>query len=241
MTDLIALKDHVRRLSSAERQTLTITAEELAAGYASLRANAPTRPQPYLSASRAGVPPIDPTERRTEERLAMALFNRGQIGISGGGELTMLDYQMPLKAARSDRGIGKVDIVGLCEDGVLAVIELKVAGSREDRRIALLEGLIYAAVIEANLSNIAREARVRLGRAVKAIPPRIFIVAPPEYWADPRSYPKVGEMATLIAQTSELVKTRVELLSLNVTGQVSLGLDGSKPTMVDAVMLEPVR
>jgi hypothetical protein len=59
--------------------------------------------------------------------------------------LTLLDDQFPLKSVGA--GIGKIDLLGLHMDGTLAVVELKVAGNREDRRIALLEELNYAAAI----------------------------------------------------------------------------------------------
>lgn len=240
MTNLIELKDQLRLLSNAERQRLTITAEELAAGYAWLRANAPARVRPYLSPSRTGVPPIDPLALRKEERWAMALFNRASISIGGGKSLSLVDYQMPLKAVRRDTGVGKVDLLGVCEDGVLAVIELKLAESREDRTIALLEGMIYAAIIEANLRNIAAEVEARAGTEMKAVRPRIFIVAPPAYWSNTRIQPGVEATASLAACVSALIETQIAFLSLEGSGPVSLGLDGSVPRMADDVALAPV-
>jgi len=147
---------------------------------------------------------------------------------------------MPLKAVRGDEGVGKVDLLGLCDDGVLAVIELKLASSREDRRIALLEGLVYAAIVEANIAKIAAEVAARVGSDVKAIRPKLFIVAPTPYWADTRAYPTADATASLAAAVSARISTEIVLLSMEGGGATSLGLDGSKPTVADDIALVAV-
>ena len=48
----------------------------------------------------------------------------------GGGRFRLLDYQFPLKAQESDQGIGKVDLLGVTDQGRLMAIELKVKPRR---------------------------------------------------------------------------------------------------------------
>jgi len=179
IVDLVELKGRLRKYTRAERKAFNIEAAELAAGYHTLCARAPRRTQPYLSKTRSGVAPIEQSGRRLEERLAMALFNRKVLDFKDGASLNLLDYQFPLKSALADHGIGKIDLLGLCADGTLAVIELKVEGNNEDRRIGLLEGLIYAGIVEANLQMIVKQINAVHGFRVALKRPRILLVAPP--------------------------------------------------------------
>ena len=63
----------------------------------------------------------------SEEHLAIALWQLDpRWPRPGGDRVRLLDYQFPLKASRSDRGLGEVDLLGATDQGRLAVIELKV-------------------------------------------------------------------------------------------------------------------
>ena len=99
----------------------------------------------------------------------------------------MLDYQVPLKARRSDCGIGKVDLLGVSGSGRLTVIELKVKPENEARggenpMAALIEGLCYSAIVSANQGPIAQEARSRFGEDISAEAPAVQILAPKGWW-----------------------------------------------------------
>ena len=124
----------------------------------------------------------------SEKHLAIALWRlKAQWPRAGGGWLRLLDYQFPLKASRSDTGLGEVDLLGVTDQGRLVVIELKVRrkdGSRGDTPLlALMEGLRYAAVVHANHGAIAAEARERVrdprvrGAANRAAPRTRGLVA----------------------------------------------------------------
>jgi len=80
--------------------------------------------------------------------LAVALAKEKRLEIAGDRTIRILDYQVPLKAAQFDKGIGKIDLSGCGPDGRLEVIELKVGRSAgvvgETPLRALLEGLAYA-------------------------------------------------------------------------------------------------
>lgn len=123
---------------------------------------------------------------RFEEHLAIALCRTKSLRGLRSGELRLLDYQFPLKAQQSDR-IGKVDLLGVTSQGRLAVIELKVKPKKEKMRgdsppLALMEGLRYAAVVDANLETIATEALVRFGLKVAKERPIVLILAPRAWW-----------------------------------------------------------
>ena len=74
----------------------------------------------------------------------------------GGGHHRFLDYQVPLKAKRADYGIGKVDLLGVTDRGRLIVVELKYprSGRGDSPAQALMAGLRYAAIVEANLEPL---------------------------------------------------------------------------------------
>lgn len=220
---------------------LHVEAADLAMGYHTLRADAPRRKQPFLSANRKGVAPVDNTARRFEERLAMALFNQRKIAFENGSVLRILDYQFPLKFIRSNHGIGKVDLLGLNEEGRLAIVELKVAGNREDRRVALVEGLIYAAIVEANLKEIAAEVTALHGYYVETARPAIFLLAPAGFWSPPRCQPPVADVSRLVTAVAAQIPIDISLLSLEGADLSDLGAGGSRPTLSRNATMSPVR
>ena len=124
---------------------------------------------------------------RHEEILAKALKKLDRSWAHpGGGRFRLLDYQFPLKAQESDQGIGKVDLLGVTDQGRLMAIELKVKpgdGSRGETPMkALMEGLRYAAIVKANQDAIAQEAKVRFNEEISAEPPLVQILAPKSWW-----------------------------------------------------------
>lgn len=201
-------------MSKAGRYSLRLNADDLAAAYRDQRDHAPRRARGYFSASRSGVSHDGNASNRTEEHLAVDLFLRGGLTLPNGEQLTLLDYQFPLKSARADLGIGKIDLLGLYDDGTLAVVELKVAGNREDRRIALLEGLIYAAVVEANIEKIAAEVLAVKGRHIVREQPRVLLVAHPDYWSESRTYPATEDLDGLINAVAQAIPLEIAIFGL---------------------------
>jgi len=237
---LINLKQRLRKFSVAERQNLRIGADELAAGYHELVVNSPRRRQPYLSKTRNGVAPRDSTGRRFEERLAMALFNQQVLRFDSGARLKLLDYQFPLKSDQSDHDIGKIDLLGQYDDGALAVVELKIEDNTEDRRIGLIEGLIYAAIVEANLARITSEIEEVRRDKVTVTRPSILYVAPKKFWSNPASYPPTSDVMSVAKEVMAAVPIRIDFAMLEGCERIEQGLDGSKPTVPSGVHLSPV-
>lgn len=155
-----------------------------------------------------------------------------------GRTLDILDYQTPLKARRSDKGVGKVDLFGLVDDCRLTVIELKVRptnnGYGDTPLRAYLEALAYCAIVEANASDIASEASTRFGRSIEDRPPALVVMAPRDYWVGYAEHPKAGEWWTnlkaLVSEIDNLLRLETHFLALrNATFQ--MGSKGQNPLL----------
>jgi hypothetical protein len=240
ITNLIDLKSDLRRLPKSGRRSLRLDANMLAAGYFQMRSNAPRRAQGYFSATHSGVTSSGGFTNRIEEHLAVALWCRGELALPNGERLRLLDYQTPLKSVRADNGIGKIDLLGLHADGTLAVVELKVEQNAEDRRIALLEGLIYAAIVEANIAQIAKEFGDAHRRTIVTARPRVLVIAPPTYWSDDRAYPSTGDLATLAGGIARAIPLDISLLRLCDADALELGLNGRPPRVRGHAFLSPL-
>lgn len=212
----------------------------LAAGYFQARATAPRRAQGYFSTSRSGVTSSGAFTTRKEEHLAVGLCRRGELALPSGERLQLLDYQTPLKSVRADKGIGKIDLLGLQADGTLAVVELKDEQNAEDRRIALLEGLIYAAVVEANITQIAKEFGDAHHQTIVTARPRVLVIARTAYWSDGRAYPSTNDLLTLADGVARAIPLDIKLLRLCDADWCELGLNGRPPSVRGHAFLSPL-
>ena len=189
-----------------------------------------------------------------EEHLAIALWRLdARWPRAGGGEMRLLDYQFPLKAWRTDAGLGKVDLLGVTDQGRLAVVELKVRrkdGSRGGTPLlALMEGLRYAAVVHANHRAIAAEARSRFGIDVTDEPPIVQILAPEDWWRGwcdmvPRTRTAAGrweaDFVELAARLEARLGTVIECVSLQGTSLTDVTWDTHGPRLVQTPPTRPV-
>lgn len=205
-----------------------------------MRANAPRRTQGYYSANRSGVTSSGAFTNRVEERLAVGLRRRGELALPNGERLRLLDYQTPLKSVHADNGIGKIDLLGLDAEGTLAVVDLKVEGNAEDRRIALLEGLIYAAIIEANIAQVAKEFGDAHGQPIVPARPRLLVIASSAYWSDVRAYPSNSDLAELTGEIARAIPIDIALLRLCDADGLDFGLSGQPPRVYGQPFLSSV-
>lgn len=170
-------------------------------------ASAPRRKE--ASKKYFGSHPKPPTARRNgkdPEHLAMALLGASQpeedgsggLELPEGGLLTLLDYQVPLATAAIDKslgdtdpnkGIGKIDLLGLLPDDRLAVIVVKFVppsatrgGTGDTPLRALLEGLAFTAMVDANRDAIAEEVLAATGRTVSSEAPALILLGGSRYW-----------------------------------------------------------
>ena len=152
---------------------------------------------------RTGVTGSGASSNRREEHLAVALYNASRGGaafaLPDQRPLEFIDYQMPLKARQDDRGVGKVDLFAVVDRRLPCVVELKVAGesARGDTPLrALLEGLAYCAIVEANAGDIASEVADQ--HPLSASRPTLVVVAPGNYWAGYLDNPKAGRWLSAV-------------------------------------------
>lgn len=89
---------------------------------------------------------FNPRSNRTEELIAMKMFNACKSGAQYAKVGKILDYQVPLKNKRSDQA-GKIDL--LAYDGnVLRVLELKKSDTKETMLRCVLEGFTYLRTVD---------------------------------------------------------------------------------------------
>jgi len=204
------------------------------AEYEALVKAAPTRAlsSRYLG-DRSGIPSSTGPSNRREEHVAMALANMQQRWpLPGGQTFELIDYQVPLKARRNDAGIGKVDLLGIAEDGRLVIIELKVAGQSggagDAPPIALMEAVRYAAILQANRARIQNEVARIFGRTLSDDPPVLLILGENEWW---HSWAASAEtLARKVEEVSEALGLPIVLGSLE-TCELSYGFGGTAPRL----------
>ena len=181
--------EYAKRLSQPTdlvRNIKQVKRDELRDEYLKLIEYAPHRADRgkcYLVDGHTGIPSGTSDSNRFEDHLAMALWKLKRFWPrADGGQFYLLDYQFPLQARQSDRGIGKVDLVGLTKKRRFMVIELKVKPKGENNRgktpvAALLQGLRYAAIVQANQEVIAKEVESRFKITVAEQPPIVQVLA----------------------------------------------------------------
>jgi hypothetical protein len=248
--DLIALATHpdynaITRFGNACSE---LSAEDLAIGYDALMARAPRRhhfDRRYF-VGHDGRPSSGAWTNRIEEHLAIALVNdRSTWTMPFGGSLDLLDYQVPLKAQRSDRGVGKIDIFGLTDTSVPVVIELKVLGKNtaDTPLRALLEALAYAAIVDANGAAFRSEISGMTGRTITSERPDLLIAAPDAYWAYWGTKAAAARWnqscGTLAGELADQLGIEIEMLAIGNPG-LEPGLDGRPPRITSDLTIETI-
>ncbi|MGH0030031.1 MAG: hypothetical protein ACQGVC_09590 [Myxococcota bacterium] len=226
------------RLAAAE-----LDGEKLAAAYATEKTNAPRLPESGKKyfVTRSGKPASERKRNKDEEHVGQALIryceNRGQ-GLPFPDDdwvLTPLDYQVRVKAGPLDepatKGIGRIDLLGITSEERLAVIKMRVlepnatrCGVGDTPLRALLEGLTYAAIAEANQDALRSEIAERFGRTISDEPPLLCLLASQSYWrlCRKREAQKgaawIKEMERLAELIGEEVGPTIRYLGLEMTG-----------------------
>ncbi len=174
------------------------------------------------------------SSNRREEHLAVALYNASRRGVvfalPGQRPLEFIDYQMPLKARQDDRGVGKVDLFAVMDGRLPCVVELKVAGETtlgDTPLRALLEGLAYCAIVEANAADIASEVAEQ--HALSVSRPTLVVMAPDNYWSGYLDHPKAGKwlsaVCDLVSGLRDTLGLESYLLAL-LDAKFEMGLSG---------------
>jgi hypothetical protein len=217
--------------------------EDLVAAYHKLCNSAPNRHEnnKQYFVNHTGITSSKAHSNRREEHLAVALWNHSQedgaLVMPDGRNLRLLDYQFPLKARQSDKGVGKLDLFGLI-DAKACVIELKIHPSgkgRSDTPLrAFLEALAYCAVVEANANDIAVEASKRFDQKFSAVQPALIVMAPEEYWSDYLGHQSAGDWWSMLQHLAAQLDIALGLESHFIvlrSSDFTLGLQGQKPQL----------
>lgn len=97
------------------------------------------REKPYFNESHNGETPRG-SSNREEERTALNMYGKVYPEIG-----RVVDYQLPLKNSRADRGVGKIDLLSYREsDNALLILELKRRDTKETLLRAVLEIFTYS-------------------------------------------------------------------------------------------------
>ena len=238
-------RSSINRLTTFLAETEQIDIHQLVAAYHYVRSSAPHRHErsKQYFVGHSGIPSSGSKSNRREEHLAMSLWNTAQerpLVLPNGGVLSLLDYQFPLKAKQSDKGVGKVDLFGVIDGVQPCVIELKIhsAGTgRGDTPLrAYLEALAYCAIVEANAGDIAKEASENFGLKVEDSRPCLVVMAPEEYWSDYIQHKKAGEWWPALCGLADQLETAIGMESHFVVlrnAGFEMGLNGQKPYLTD--------
>ena len=188
------------------------------------------------------------SSNRREEHLAVALCNASRCGVAFAlpdqRPLSIIDYQMPLKARRGDLGVGKVDLFAVVDGRLPCVVELKVAREtpRGDTPLrALLEGLAYCAIVEANAADIASEVAEQY--ALSASRPALVVMAPDNYWAGYLDRPTAGRWLSairdLVSGLRDALGLEAYLLAL-LDARFEMGLSGQPARLIGSCRMVSV-
>jgi hypothetical protein len=209
----------------------------------------------YFVGHAAHLQPKNP-DRPSEDHLAIALSRHAEpLRRPGGGWERILDFQIPLQAsAKLDAGLGKVDLLGATDQGRLVVVKLKVQRTRSSRGdapvLALMEGLRYAAVVQANRRDIAAEARTSFGIDVSDEPPIVQILGPESWWNGWRNMPVgtrrvAGQWESSFQELSDRVEARlgvsIECVSLPGAELDDITWDARGPLLEHALTTRMVK
>ncbi len=230
----------------------SVDIDTLCAEYDGLREAAPRRSQAGKKyfVGHTGVPSTKGASNRLEEHTAIALFNMGwRWPRSDGGWFRFIDYQVPLKGRQTDANVGKIDLLGVTDQGRLIVVELKVEGQGGGKSdappSALMEGLRYAAMIEADLDAIAEEAEHRFSMKISRLPPIVQVLAPISWWHHwLLDIAAVGNWAQALAKLANKIhagtNVPVEFVAFDNV-EVTYGSNGRAPRLDHIPALHPVQ
>ncbi len=233
-----------------EHAIASISSDVVQAEYVALRESAPRRSQTGKSyfVEHSGIASAKGRSNRREEHCALALYGLKQDWpLSSGSTFEIIDYQVPLKARHADKGIGKIDLVGVSSQGRLIVIELKVesesGGKSDSPPSAMMEGLRYAAMIEADIDAVVSEAAERFGRDVVKQPPTVQVLAPQSWWLRWLGIKSAGSWPIEMAKMADAIETQCEVhFEFTALDNVEIiyGVDGAKPQLNPTPRMRPV-
>ena len=192
-----------------------------------------------------GIPSTQKTTNRDEEHYAIALWWQRQLNIDNR-QIRLLDYQVPLKARQGDKGVGKIDMVGVVNE-ILVVVELKIGANKDAPLTALKESLRYHAILSRaeNINALVAEARSQYQQKVSKEAPVIWLLADTAWWRYWSAKHDEGhawkkEFFSLVSKVKSALEIDIECVRLEDVG-LRPGGDGSPPALSKTPELFKVR
>jgi len=245
-----------------------LTGEVLDEKYRQEVANAPKRAT--AGKKFLGSHPKPPTGRRNgkdPEHLAIALLRAAGEGddevfqLPEGGALTLLGYQVPLATAAADKSLGdadpnkgipKVDLLGLMPDDRLAVVVVKYVppsatrgGTGDTPLRALLEGLATTAIVDANRDVLEAEIKAATGRSLSSEAPVLIVLGGKRYWEICRKREAqkgagwIRELERIGREVPEVTGVEILYLGVDVEGDPGWDYDDDGPVLSGSPSIDP--
>jgi hypothetical protein len=257
--------DHqVRQAKGFKDAAAGLSGEELAGLYQTELANAPKRAAAGKKFLVKAKPPTTRRPHKDEEHLSLALLrycrDSGEgMDLPRVGNLDLVAAQIPLATASVDRsmgdadpnkGVGKIDLLGVGPEDRLVVAKLKFAapgatrgGTGDTPLRAFLDGLALTAIASANRESLASELVAPQQRTLSDEPAILALVATPRYWdlCRKREAQKgaawIKEMERLASEVEEWIGLQVLYLAIDLEGDPGWEYGEEGPVLLAAPQL----
>ena len=260
----LSANHEVRQAKGFKDAAAALTGEELAGMYETELANAPKRAAAGKKFLVKAKPPTTRRAHKDEEHLSLALLKYGRgsgegLALPGVGNLDLLAAQVPMATASVDRslgdadpnkGVGKIDLLGVGPEDRLVVAKLKFAapgatrgGTGDTPLRAFLDGLAQTAIAAANRESLASEVAAAQERTLSDAPPIFALVASPRYWelCRKREAQKgaawIREMERLAREAEESIGVQVLYLAISLEGDPGWEYGEEGPVLTAAPQL----
>ncbi len=247
----------VRQAKGFKDAAADLRGEQLAGLYETEVANAPRRAEAGKKYLVKAKPPTSRRAHKDEEHLSLALLRHCRdsgegLSLPGQGNLDLLAAQVPLATAGVDRslgdadvnkGVGKIDLLGVGPEDRMALVKIKFTapeatrgGTGDTPLRALLDGLAQCAMASANREALASE--LAAGRALSDQPPLLILLASPRYWdlCRKREAQKgaawIREMERLARDVEEWIGVQVQYQAITLEGSLGWEYDPDGPVLV---------
>jgi hypothetical protein len=235
----------VRQAKGFKDAAAALTGEQLAGLYETEVVNAPRRTEVGKKYLVKGKLPTTRRADKDEEHLSLALLKHCRdsgkgLDLPRFGALDLLAAQVLVATASVDRsvgdadpnkGVGKIDLLGVGPEDRLVVVKLKFAapgatrgGTGDTPLRALLDGLALGAIASANREPLASELAAAVGRTLSDQPPVLALIATPRYWelCRKREAQKgaawINEMERLAREVEEWIGVQVLYRAVSLQG-----------------------
>jgi len=248
----LAVDREIKKVTGFRKAAIELNGEKLLELYEQQKEAAPKRHEAEKKyfGQHDGTLPSKPKADK-DEHLAIALYNRcrdeGPLELPDGSSLDLIDYHVGLQATKDDKAVGAIDLLGVTEDDRLAVVALKFVAPQAKRGTtgetplrALIEGLAYAAILEANIDAVIGDAKSELGRTVSNATPLVLVVGNLRYWElcrkrDAQSGAAwIAEMERLAREIEPILGVEIRFLGLELTGDPNWSTAETRPELAGA-------